>query len=120
MAKKTTIRNSLTLTLLVMALVLAIVASPTANAQTFSVIHAFTDGPDGSLPQAGVSIRNGDLFGTASAGGGHFWGVVYQAKRLGDNGAVIPLSYFPISGTAPGSRALFGADGHLYGTTFRR
>ena len=89
---------------------------PTAHAQTFSVIHHFTGGSDGSLPQSGVTIRGGDLFGTASAGGPHFWGVVYQAKRSG-NWSISPLSYLPISGNAPLSRALFGPDGHLYGTT---
>ena len=104
----------------VLASVLVLLAAaPAVHAQTFSVIHAFTGGWDGADPQAGVVIRGGDLFGTASAGGLHFWGMVFQAKRSADNNwSIVPLSYLPISGNDPGSRTLFGPDGLIYGTTF--
>jgi uncharacterized repeat protein (TIGR03803 family) len=86
-------------------------------AQTFSVIHAFTGGVDGSLPEVGVTLKGGALYGTTDAGGGYGWGVVYEATRLGDNWSVLPISYLSISGNAPASRAFFGPDGRLYGTT---
>lgn len=72
-----------------------------AHAQTFSVIHNFTGGGDGWLPVAGVTIRGGDLYGTTSAGG-TFAGVVYQAKRLGANWSLFPISYVSISGNCAG------------------
>ena len=39
-----------------------------ARAQTYSVIHTFT-GPDGAQPEAGVTLRNGVLYGTTRFGG---------------------------------------------------
>ncbi len=98
-------------------LALAVSFSSTVHAQTFSVIHNFTGGADGALPVAGVTIKGSALYGTAGYGGGNKWGVVYQAKNLGNNNwSVVPLSYLPIRGYQPDSKALFGPDGHLYST----
>ena len=48
----------------------SIVAAPAAQAQTFTVLHNFTGGRDGANPLDGLTIdRNGNLYGTASAGG---------------------------------------------------
>src|SRR5664279_4236431 len=41
-----------------------------AQAQTFTVLHNFTGGPDGSLPTAALTLdRAGNVYGTASLGG---------------------------------------------------
>ena len=46
---------------------LAIVTN--AKAQTFTVLHYFTGGPDGAFPEAGVTIGpSGAVYGTAGSG----------------------------------------------------
>src|ERR1039458_1169897 len=50
--------------------VLTMVAVHSAQAQTFTVIHAFTGAENGSLPTAGLAIdRAGNLYGVAGGGG---------------------------------------------------
>ena len=98
---------------------LALLAIPKARAQTFSVIHNFTNGGDGGVPRAGVSIKPGVpgiLYGT-TADGGLGNGVVYQAMHMGSNWATLPISFLP-GGENPLARVVFGPDGHPYGTTF--
>lgn len=89
---------------------------PASSAQTFNVIHSFSHGSDGWLPVSGVTIRQGKLYGTTSAGG-TFAGVVYEATGVGTAWTVSTLSFLQIAGNAPDSRPLFGPDGHLYGVT---
>ncbi len=102
---------------------LTLVASPTGQAQTFSVIHAFT-GADGGNPHAGVTYKAGSFFGTTASGGsgcsGDGCGVVYQMTRVGNNWSTSPIFLFPgvEGGISPQARVVFGSDGHLYGTTF--
>jgi len=44
-----------------------------------SVLHSFTGGNDGSLPDGGLVLdSSGGLFGTASAGGRSNLGVVFK------------------------------------------
>lgn len=55
---------------IVLAFALTIVASTEAQAQTYSVIHAFNGGADGARPQAGLTIDTaGNLYGTTGWGG---------------------------------------------------
>ena len=62
-------------TLLLIALIAA--AHP-ATAQTFTVLHSFTGGADGSNPAAGLAMdAAGNLYGTASTGGNGY-GTVYK------------------------------------------
>ncbi len=90
--------------------------SPTAHAQTFNVIHAFTGGGDGANPAAGVTYRAGDLYGTALYGGNGN-GSVYQMMHAGNNWVTVPISIFSAGGIVPEARVVFGPDGHPYGTT---
>lgn len=98
------------------AIVLVIGIWPIAQAQTFSVIHTFTGGGDGANPNAGVTLRASNLYGTAY-NGGNGNGAVYEIMRLGNNWATIPISIFSGGGAHPRARVVFGPDGHLYGTT---
>ena len=55
---------------LAMALALTVVATPAAHAQTFTVLHNFTNGQDGANPEAGLTMdKAGNLYGTAFYGG---------------------------------------------------
>jgi uncharacterized repeat protein (TIGR03803 family) len=54
--------------------------SPAAGgAWTETLLHTFTGGSDGSLPQAGVILDSaGNLYGTAQVGGAHGFGAVFE------------------------------------------
>jgi uncharacterized repeat protein (TIGR03803 family) len=105
---------------------LTIVASLSADAhaQAFSVIHNFaTSDGNGIGPSAGVTIRGGLLFGTATNGGGDIHnpgnGTVYQLTRSGSQWSISLLHLFNSSndGVNPEAKVFFGPDGHLYSTT---
>ena len=89
---------------------------PAVHAQTFSVIHTFTNGTDGGAPSAGVRIRGNALYGTATDYGNRC-GRVYQLTHSGSNWLFSILSVLSEpKGCYPWGLA-FGPDGHLYGTT---
>jgi uncharacterized repeat protein (TIGR03803 family) len=101
----------------VAALVLFTVAT---HAQTYSVIYNFQNESDGAFPRAGLTLRAGVLYGSAStsmhsAGKG----TVFQLKRVGSGWVETPLSSFTTDGYSPRTRVQFGPDGHLYGTLFQ-
>ena len=96
---------------------LVILLVPALHAQTFSIIHSFTNnGGDGGNPEAGVTIRGGSLFGTTYSGGLGY-GTAYQITHAGNDWVHVPIAYLPGSSSAPIARVLFGPDGHLYGTS---
>jgi uncharacterized repeat protein (TIGR03803 family) len=78
------------------------------------VLHNFT-GSDGASPYAGVILdANGNLYGTASAGGGSGDGVVFE---LSPGGTLTALHTFEGSdGSLPYGSLLRDAQGNLYGT----
>lgn len=96
-----------------------------AQAQTFTVLHSFTNGADGRDPFAGLSMdRAGNLYGTAARGGlpncdsGNGCGTVF--KLTNHNGNWIFSSLYEFNGTdgvSPFARVIVGPDGNLYGTT---
>jgi uncharacterized repeat protein (TIGR03803 family) len=102
---------------------IAIVTSipPSIHAQTFTVIHAFMDGLDGAYPQAGVTLRAGNLYGTTSMSENRFsYGFVYELVHMGNTWVTTPIHAFSGSdGSIPLARVVFGPDGNLYGTTSR-
>ena len=110
-----------------MTLGLVIAATPVAGAQNFRVIHNFTDGLDGGLPFAGLTIdAAGNLYGTTPSGGivtgqcsPHGCGGVYKLKAAGSGFVLTPLYNFAAGsdGNFPQSRVTIGPDGNLYGTT---
>jgi len=99
---------------------LTIVALPTAQAQTFSVIHSFSGGLDGAAPYAGLNMdRAGNFYGTTYAGGSHSLGTVYRLKRSGTGWIADGLYSFAggaSDGAEPLARVTLGGDGSLYGT----
>ena len=101
-------------------------AVPALRAQTFSVIHNFTNVADGGAPMTGMTIdRAGNLYGTTTrggnAGGGcqDGCGVVFKLAHRGSGWILTPLYTFlgNHDGATPCSRLTFGSDGTLYGTT---
>jgi len=98
-----------------------------APAQTFQILHNFTGGRDGANPEDGLTIdRNGNLYGTASAGGIHGYGcqnfrgtqgcgAVFELARSGSGWILRPLYDFPDNTGTNGSGVAIGPDGALYG-----
>jgi uncharacterized repeat protein (TIGR03803 family) len=112
------LRVGLATVALALAIVLAmtIVASPRAQAQTFSVLYTFTGGTDGGGPYAGLTLdKAGNMYGTTHSGNsGSNWGNVYQLKHKGSGWVFNPLGVF--DGTLSAG-VTFGRDGLLYSTS---
>jgi uncharacterized repeat protein (TIGR03803 family) len=87
-----------------------------APAQTFSVIHTFSNTGDGAIPVAGLTVdQAGNLYGTTSQYDGP--GTVFQMKLK--NGAWIFSTLYQFAfgdGIMPQGRPVFGPGGALYGT----
>ena len=108
---------------------LTTVALQSSQAQTYTVIHKFSNGGDGATPQAGLTMdASGNFYGTTSFGGyqGDGFcltdggcGVVFRLSHRGTGWVVEGLYQFVggSDGDAPLARVVFGPDGALYGTT---
>ncbi len=105
---------------LVLALLFAttFAAVPALQAQTFSVIHAFSGTGDGGEPYSGLSMdRAGNFYGTTNIGGAGA-GTVFRLKREGSGWVLATLYTFPNDGTGhPTAGVVPGPDGSLYGMT---
>jgi uncharacterized repeat protein (TIGR03803 family) len=104
---------------LAIALVMTVVASQTAQAQTYQVIHNFTGGEDGAYPDAGLTIdKAGNLYGTTHSGG-YYFGTVFKLRSASGSWVLTPIYDFQggQDGAGPAARVVFGPDGSLYGTT---
>jgi uncharacterized repeat protein (TIGR03803 family) len=98
--------------------VTALIGTPAAQAQTYTVLHRFT-GADGRIPsEYGHLIEDpaGNFYGTTVSGGASNWGVVF---KLDTTGTETVLHSF--TGSADGGYPLAGlirdSAGNLYGTT---
>ncbi len=124
-------RDSATVGLAIAASVfIVLLTAIAAQAQTFQVLHNFTGGRDGANPLDGLTIdRDGNLYGTASAGGNqaygcqnfygtHGCGAVFELAHAGTGWILRPVYDFPSSSNGyPEYGVAFGPDGALYGVT---
>ncbi len=108
---------------LAIVLALAIAAAPSAQAQTFQLIHDFS-GSDGSHPSALVMDAAGHLYGSTQNGGPSTQcqggcGVVFRLSHSGSGWIETPLYSFTgcSDGAVPIGGLTLGPDGSLYGTT---
>jgi len=105
------------------AILMAGLTIPTAQAQTGTVLHNFTDGGDGGGPEAGITFdQQGRIYGTTVEGGSHQNGVVYRLVHEGEGWVYSPIYSFGSQehdGSNPQARVLFGSNGVLYGTTYQ-
>ena len=98
---------------------------PGAEAQTYTILHSFSYGPDGAYPQAGITMdAAGNLYGTAGVGGlpNHCpsgGGTVFRVTYKNSGWQFTTLYSFQSGsdGDAPTARVVFGPGGALYGTT---
>jgi uncharacterized repeat protein (TIGR03803 family) len=101
------------------ALAIVFLAAPPAHSQTFTVLHNFAGGRDGSQPVAGLTIdRAGNLYGTASAGGAGY-GTVFKLAFKNSGWILSPLYSFAggEDGAGPVTAPVVGSNGTLYGST---
>ncbi len=101
-------------------LLLCFAISPLGEAQTFTTLANFT-GSNGSNPLFAPLVQgtDGNLYGTASAGGAHSQGTVF---KITPSGTLTTLySFCALSnctdGSAPYAGLMLGKDGNFYGTT---
>lgn len=105
-----------------LALAMLLGAVQPARAQTYTVLHAFTGTPDGSLPVNGV-LRDaqGNLYGTTYLGGNQSCGsypgcgTVFTINMAGQES--ILYNFTEKNGLGPAGYLNFMAGSTLYGTT---
>ena len=89
---------------------------------TETVLHEFGAAGDGAIPHAGVVFgKNGEIYGTTSAGGANGWGTIYRLRRPTVAGAAWSESVLYSfantgDGAAPGSGLAISSSA-LYGVT---
>src|ERR1700690_4067355 len=67
----------------VLTLTLALAATPSMQAQTFTVLYSFKGAPDGFNPHAGLMFAGGYLYGTTVEGGLFGSGTVFRVNGQG-------------------------------------
>jgi len=102
--------------LVAIALLIALPAalSQSAQGQTYTILHTFTNGPDGGAPMTGVTVdRGGNLYGTTTTPNS---GSVF---KLSTHNVLTTLYAFAggNDGDMPDANVVFGPNGILYGTT---
>ena len=92
-------------------------ASESAQAQSYVVLHYFTGGPDGGGPVAGlISDSAGNLYGTTMTGGSAGAGVVFKLDPTGKE-TVLYTFTGGTDGGLPTTGLVQDSVGNLYGTT---
>jgi uncharacterized repeat protein (TIGR03803 family) len=96
---------------------LGVVALPSAQAQTFTVLHVFAGYPtDGGAPHGGlVTDAKGNFYGTTYYGGTANLGTVF--KLAGKKGTVLHNFGSGTDGASPYDSLVIDDKGILYGTT---
>ncbi len=97
-----------------------------ATAQTFTTLHNFSGGSDGSDPQAGLIVSGSTLFGVADSGGTNGSGTVFDLSTSGGSFTNLynfsPTSGSPNYGTnsdgAYSDGTLLLSGNTLYGTVY--
>jgi uncharacterized repeat protein (TIGR03803 family) len=104
-------------------LIPVIVATPSVQAQTETLLHSFRNWPDGANPQAGL-IRDaaGNLYGTTFKGGfkgnsicGDGCGTVFKVSKAGKE--TVLYRFTGSDGALPTASLVRDKAGNLYGTT---
>jgi uncharacterized repeat protein (TIGR03803 family) len=100
---------------------LAAIAVSPAHAQTYTVLHTFTNLPDGANPYPLIQDAQGNLYGTTEWGGvicgsGTDCGTVYKVDSAGTE-TVLHRFTGAGDGANPVSALVRDAAGNLYGTT---
>lgn len=86
---------------------------------TFTLLHAFTGGSDGTAPYGGVTFASdGNLYGTTSTNGTNACGTFFRCTTNGVFNTLYSFGATGSDGKFPRSGVALGVDGQLYGTTY--
>jgi len=99
---------------------LAIMATQSAQAQTYQVIYGFTGHSSAMHPIGGVTVdQHGNVYGTTAWGGAFDGGTAYELRRAGSDFVFDLIHNFGggADGSFPWDAPTFGPNGTLYGTT---
>jgi uncharacterized repeat protein (TIGR03803 family) len=93
-----------------------------AQAQTFTVLHTFTDSPDGAVPFAELFRDTaGNLYGTTHGGGCTIYGcgTVFKLDPVGNETVLYRFGSVPsgLDPQGPYAAPVMDTAGNLYGTT---
>jgi len=110
---------------LAIMLVPAILATGSAQSQTYteSVLHTFTNAPDGASPTGSVLDAKGNLYGTTDYGGDsacdapYGCGTVFKLDTTGKETVLYSFTGAGGDGANPWAGLVLDAKGNLYGTT---
>jgi uncharacterized repeat protein (TIGR03803 family) len=108
---------------LAIVLASAVVASRSAQAQTFTLLYTFTGGADGRTPGGGVILdAAGNLYGTTTQGGNlacsQGCGTVFKVDGAGNETVLYRFAGTGAGdGEYPNATLAMDAQGNLYGTT---
>jgi uncharacterized repeat protein (TIGR03803 family) len=108
----------------------ALLALATASpAQTFTVLHSFTNVSDGKRPESSLALSSNTLYGTTSSGGSAYHGTLFKVNTDGSGYSVLHSSSAPdwvypkgviVSGsTLYGTTEQGGTESAWYGTVFK-
>jgi len=103
-------------------LIVSSLTSPSSQAQTLTVLHAFTNVPDGGNPNPVIRDAEGNLFGTTMWGGiecagdGYTCGTVFKVDSAGNETVLYRFRGLQ-DGALPVGGLVEDAQGNLYGTT---
>ena len=93
-----------------------------AMAQTFTILHSFTNSPDGSFPDAGLIVSGNTLYGTADTGGSGGRGTVFRLNTDGSGFTnLYSFTAFVSSTNSDGAdprASLLLSGTNLYGTAY--
>jgi len=102
--------------LLTILLLSVLSAAPSAQAQTFTVLHRFTGKADGEYPEASVILDSkGNLYGTTAGGGSFDYGIAFKVNAQGKE--TVLHSFWGGDGLEPEAAFIRNRDGTLYSTT---
>jgi len=101
---------------LILALGLVLLAASPVQAQTFTVLHAFTGVPDGSGPNGVILDASSNLYGTTYSGGRRYHGIAFEISPSGKE--TIRYNFLAAHGANPDSILFRDANGTLYGATY--
>src|SRR5580692_10803631 len=96
-----------------LALVLLVMAVANLPAQTVTLLHDFTNSPDGANPFGGLALAGGTLYGTTVHGGTNSGGTVFAMNTDGSGYRILHLFTGPPDGSTP-QAGLVLAGGTLY------
>jgi uncharacterized repeat protein (TIGR03803 family) len=103
---------------IVAAFVFAAMLPPQLHSQTFTVLHSFTDTPDGAYPSGGVLLDpKGNVYVATAVGGTNNQGTVVRISPTGSETIMYSFGNIP-DGNDPMANLLLDKFGNVYGTTY--